>query len=311
MACYTPLTAYQCADKSLVWRDNIPGTDVIRTLSLPCGQCVGCRLERSRQWAVRCMHEAQMHTSNCFITLTYAPEFITEAKDLSLNYEHFQLFMKRLRKRFSGKTIRFYMAGEYGELRDRPHFHACIFGLDFEDKKFFKRTETGSILYTSKILEELWPYGYSSVGDVNFESAAYVARYIMKKINGKPRLDKDGKWVDPMDHYRYCDLETGELIDRTPEFNKMSLKPGIGQAWFDKFMSDVYTTDSVVVRGKKCRPPRFYDNKFKELFPDQFNDIQFAREVEGRSHFEDNTLERLAVKEKVALAKLSLLKRKI
>jgi hypothetical protein len=257
------------------------------------------------------MHEAQMHTSNCFITLTYAPEFITEAKDLSLNYEHFQLFMKRLRKRFTGKTIRFYMAGEYGELRDRPHFHACIFGLDFEDKKFFKRTETGSILYTSKILEELWPYGYSSVGDVNFESAAYVARYIMKKINGKPRLDKHGKWIDPMDHYRYCDLETGELIDRTPEFNKMSLKPGIGQAWFDKYMLDVYTADSVVVRGKKCRPPRFYDNKFKELFPDQFNDIQFAREVEGRTRFEDNTLERLAVKEKVALAKLSLLKRKI
>jgi hypothetical protein len=187
MACYKPLTAYQCADRSIIWRE-IPGADVVRTLSLPCGQCVGCRLERSRQWAVRCMHEAQMHTSNCFITLTYAPEFIREAKDLSLNYEHFQLFMKRLRKRFTGKTIRFYMAGEYGELRDRPHFHACIFGLDFEDKKFLKRTETGSILYTSKILEELWPYGYSSIGDVNFESAAYVARYIMKKVNGKPRL---------------------------------------------------------------------------------------------------------------------------
>ncbi len=252
-----------------------------------------------------------MHASNCFITLTYAPEFIREAKDLSLNYEHFQLFMKRLRKRFTGKTIRFYMAGEYGELRDRPHFHACIFGLDFEDKKFLKRTETGSILYTSKILEELWPYGYSSIGDVNFESAAYVARYIMKKVNGKPRLNEDGSFTDPEQHYEYCDLETGELIKRNPEFNKMSLKPGIGQAWFDKFMSDVYTTDSVVVRGKKCRPPRFYDNKFKELFPEQFDGIQFAREQEGRSHFEDNTLERLAVKEKVALAKLSLLKRKI
>jgi hypothetical protein len=310
MACYKPLTAYQCADRSIIWRE-IPGADVVRTLSLPCGQCVGCRLERSRQWAVRCMHEAQMHASNCFITLTYAPEFIREAKDLSLNYEHFQLFMKRLRKRFTGKTIRFYMAGEYGELRDRPHFHACIFGLDFEDKKFLKRTETGSILYTSKILEELWPYGYSSIGDVNFESAAYVARYIMKKVNGKPRLNEDGSFTDPEQHYEYCDLETGELIKRNPEFNKMSLKPGIGQAWFDKFMSDVYTTDSVVVRGKKCRPPRFYDNKFKELFPEQFDGIQFAREQEGRSHFEDNTLERLAVKEKVALAKLSLLKRKI
>jgi hypothetical protein len=254
------------------------------------------------------MHEAQMHTSNCFITLTYAPEHCP--KDMSLHYEDFQLFMKRLRKRYTGKTIRFYMAGEYGESFDRPHFHACIFGLDFEDKKFFQRTQTGSILYTSEILKELWPFGYSSIGDVNFESAAYVARYIMKKINGKT-VNENHEVVDAEAHYQYCDLQTGEIIQRKPEFNKMSLKPGIGQAWFDKFMSDVYTTDSVVVRGKKCRPPRFYDNKFKELFPEEFDGIQYKRELDGRSRFEDNTLERLAVKEKVALAKLSLLKRKI
>jgi hypothetical protein len=325
MACYKPLTAYQCADRSIIWRE-IPGADVVRTLSLPCGQCVGCRLERSRQWAVRCMHEAQMHTSNCFITLTFANFSWYDAKKvkfdipyryhrqhsaMDLIYDEYQLFMKRFRKRFPDFKIRFYMAGEYGESFDRPHYHACIFGFDFPDKKFLSRTSTGSILYTSKILEELWPYGYSSIGDVNFESAAYVARYIMKKQTGKVRLNEDGSVIDPEQHYEFCDLLTGELFKRTPEFNKMSLKPGIGQAWFDKFMSDVYTTDSVVVRGKKCRPPRFYDNKFKELFPEEFDGIQFKRELEGRSRFEDNTLERLAVKEKVALAKLSLLKRKI
>lgn len=325
MACYKPLTAYQCADRSIIWRE-IPGADVVRTLSLPCGQCVGCRLERSRQWAVRCMHEAQMHTSNCFITLTFANFSWFDAKKVKKNkiysyhkqhsamnliYEEFQLFMKRFRKRFPGKSIRFYMAGEYGESFDRPHFHACIFGHDFSDKKVLQRTQTGSLLYTSKILEELWPYGYSSIGDVNFESAAYVARYIMKKQTGKTRLNEDGSVTDPEQHYSFCDLRTGELFKRKPEFNKMSLKPGIGQAWFDKYMDDVYTLDQVVVRGKKCRPPRFYDNKFKELFPEVFDGIQFAREQEGRSHFEDNTLQRLAVKEKVALAKLSLLKRKI
>jgi hypothetical protein len=254
------------------------------------------------------MHEAQMHTDNCFITLTYANEHVP--KDMSLDYNHYQLFMKRLRKRFTGKTIRFYMAGEYGESFDRPHFHACLFGLDFPDKKIFKRTQIGSILYTSKILEELWPFGYSSIGDVNFESAAYVARYIMKKINGVT-VNENHEVVDAGAHYQYCDLETGELIQRKSEFNKMSLKPGIGQAWLDKFMSDVYTQDHVVVRGRKCRPPRFYDNKFKLKFPDQFDMIQFAREMDGRSRHEDNTLERLAVKEKVALAKLSLLKRTI
>ena len=104
MACYKPLTAYQCADRSIIWRE-LPGADVVRTLQLPCGQCVGCRLERSRQWAIRCMHEAQMHTSKCFITLTYAPEHCP--KDMSLNYEDFQLFMKRLRKRYTGKDYSF------------------------------------------------------------------------------------------------------------------------------------------------------------------------------------------------------------
>jgi hypothetical protein len=307
MACYKPLTAYQCSDRSIIWRE-VKGADVIRTLSLPCGQCVGCRLERSRQWAIRCMHEAQMHTDNCFITLTYNNEHVPQ--DMGLDYNDYQLFMKRLRKRFSPKTIRFYMCGEYGESFDRPHFHACLFGLDFSDKKIFKRTQTGSILYTSKILEELWPFGYSTIGDVNFESAAYVARYIMKKINGVT-VNENHEVVDAGAHYQYCDLETGELIQRKPEFNKMSLKPGIGQAWLDKFMSDVYTSDHVVVRGRKCRPPRFYDSKFKLKFPEQFDMIQFAREMEGRSRFEDNTLERLAVKEKVALAKLSLLKRTI
>ena len=121
MACYKPLTAYQCSDKSIIWRE-IPGADVVRTLSLPCGQCVGCRLERSRQWAVRCMHEAQMHASNCFITLTFANFSWHDAKKvrddipyhyhrqhsaMDLIYEEYQLFMKRFRKKYPHKSIRF------------------------------------------------------------------------------------------------------------------------------------------------------------------------------------------------------------
>ena len=132
----------------------------------------------------------------------------------------------------------------------------------------------------------------------------------MKKINGKT-VNENHEVVDAESHYQYCDLETGELIQRKPEFNKMSLKPGIGQAWLDKYMSDVYTQDHVVVRGKKCRPPRFYDNKYKEMFPEEFDMIQFKREMDARARYPDNTSERLAVKEKVALAKLSLLKRKL
>ena len=111
MPCFHPLDAWQCLNGDVVFTDNLARNDVIRRLSLPCGRCVGCRLERSRQWAVRCMHEASMHMFNSFVTLTYDDDHLPEYN--SLNYKHFQDFMKRLRKSHNG--VRFYMCGEYGE----------------------------------------------------------------------------------------------------------------------------------------------------------------------------------------------------
>ena len=152
MPCYKPLKAFQCLDGSIVFAE-LKRNDIVKSLELRCGQCVGCRLERSRQWAVRCMHEASLYKNNCFLTLTYSDEYLPD--DYSLHYEDFQKFMKRLRKRFKGLEpaayaestdkmkrlrkrlkfpIRFYMAGEYGEQFGRPHFHACIFNFDFSDK---------------------------------------------------------------------------------------------------------------------------------------------------------------------------------
>ncbi|MEY3590878.1 MAG: hypothetical protein RLZZ466_1399, partial [Bacteroidota bacterium] len=205
MPCYHPLTAFQCADGSIVFHER-RWHNTVKNLSLPCGQCIGCRLERSRQWAMRCMHEAQLHENNCFITLTYDNTHLPS--DGSLHYKDFQLFIKRLRKKFGIYRIRYYMAGEYGENFGRPHFHACIFGHDFHDKKLWRRSTSGSMLYRSQDLELLWPLGYSSIGDVNFESAAYVARYIMKKVTGH----------NSKQHYTQTDSETGEITTRKPEF---------------------------------------------------------------------------------------------
>ena len=295
MPCYHPLSAFKTAAGEVVFYESARH-DIIRNLTLPCGQCVGCRLERSRQWAVRCMHEASLYEKNCFITLTYNDENLPE--DGSLHYDHFQKFMKRLRKAVGGR-VRFYMAGEYGEQLGRPHFHACLFNYDFDDKVFFKRTGSGSLLYRSDKLESLWPFGYSSIGDVNFQSAAYVARYIMKKVNGKNQDE----------HYERVNELTGEITVRRPEFTKMSLKPGIGFDWYTKWKDDVYPHDYVVVNGKKVRPPRFYDKKFKVEHPEDFEVIEFQRESRARQRYEDNTDERLAVKEKVAKARLRQLKR--
>jgi len=306
MSCYHPLSAYQCTDGSIVF-DETRKHDISRSLTLPCGQCIGCRLEKSRQWAMRCMHEAQLHDENCFITLTYNDESLNN--NYSLQYEDFQSFMKNFRHhvfRKYGKKIRFYMAGEYGEKFGRPHWHACIFGFNFPDKVLLKKTPSGSYIYKSNDLEGLWPYGHSSIGDVTFESAAYVARYIMSKAVKSTMSPDEWKWVNT-----YSDLETGEIKERRPEFNKMSLKPGIGYEWYKKYTADVYPNDYVVIRGKKVKPPKFYDKKYKIDYPYEYDELIYKRENSAKLHSEDNTPERLAVKEQVIRAKLQKLKRSL
>lgn len=245
------------------------------------------------------MHEAQMHNNNSFITLTFSPEALEQRDNpWSLDVRDFQLFMKRLRKKF-GNGIRFYHCGEYGEKNRRPHYHACIFGFDFPDKELWKVTKTGCKLYTSKSLEELWPYGFSTIGDVTFESAAYVARYIMKKITGD----------DAEDHYEWVDEETGEIYPLKPEYNTMSRRPGIGREWIDKYIDDVYPHDYVIVNGKKCKPPTYYDGVLETTRPYEFEEVKFERVDNAEKHIDNNTPDRLKTREACQMARLKMLPR--
>lgn len=299
MACYHPLRGYLCTDGSVVFVER-SRRETVRTLELSCGQCVGCRLERSRQWAVRCVHEASLYERNCFITLTYRPESLRA--DGSLCYRDFQLFMKRLRKRFPGDRIRFFMCGEYGEGKGRPHFHACLFNFDFVDKVLFSSSK-GIPLFTSAVLAKLWPDGYSTVGAVTYESAAYVARYLMAKVTG-----------DQAEYY-YTSLDevTGELVPQVPEFCHMSLKPGIGAGWYEKFVSDVFPCGRLVFGGVETTPPVYYTRKFKKSHGDSdaYAELVRSREVFAKSRAVDSTDERLGVREQVERARVSLLKRSV
>jgi hypothetical protein len=301
MPCYHPIDAFRTPGGEIKFSKQHEYAWVEK-LRLSCGQCVGCRLERSRQWATRCIHEASLYEKNCFITLTYDDEHLPGTNGVgTLHYPDFQKFLKRLRKRFPRATIRYYMAGEYGTTFGRPHFHACIFGFDFDDKVLWKRTSANSMLYRSKILESLWPFGYSSIGDVTFESAAYVARYIMKKVTGD----------DSEKHYQYCDLSTGELIQLEPEFNRMSLKPGIGAGWLEKYAADVYPHDYVEVRGHKCTPPSYYDKLIQKNDAYKWYEILDRRKKRAKLNPEEKTRERLLVKETVRLAKTRKLQKEI
>lgn len=268
-----------------------------RGFNLPCGQCVGCRLSYSRQWAVRCVHEAQMHDNNSFITLTYSPdELMKRDNPWSLDVRDFQLFMKRLRKRY-GKKVRFFHCGEYGDKNARPHYHALLFGHDFEDKKLWQVRDDVR-LFISDELNELWPYGFSTIGDVSFQSAAYCARYVMKKITG----DKAD------DHYTWIDPTTGEVRPRSPEYCTMSRNKGLGHDWLMKYKSDVYPNDYVVVNGHEVKPPRYYDSLLSE---EELATIKDKRAQEAGDPLVDydDRMDRLWIKEQVKIDKLEKLVR--
>jgi hypothetical protein len=270
-------------------------------VDVPCGNCIGCRLQRSRSWGLRCMHEASFHTSNMFLTLTYSDENLPE--NANLKKRDFQLFMKRLRKYVQPTKIRFYHCGEYGKndpqnkkhqqlykasSLGRPHYHAIIFGYTFDDG-IPVSIKGGHRLYMSPVCEKLWPHGYNTYGSVTYESAAYVARYCVKKING----------INAKEHYTRTDPDTGEVVELQPEYTTMSRGGkskdnnlgGIGKRWFDKYKDDCYPKDFVTHKGKELRPPRYYDDLLEKEDIDRYKQVKLKRASMAKKANKDVTAE--------------------
>lgn len=237
-----------------------------------------------------------MHPENSFITLTYDNDHVPTS--YSVDKRPFQLFMKRLRKSLGSQLVRFFACGEYGDEGLRPHYHALIFNHAFPDRKLHA-VRNGRRYYKSDALNALWPFGQlNEVTDVTYQSAGYVARYTMKKVNG------DG--AD--DHYYRRSPMDGNYYRVAEEFSLGSRRPGIGTSWLQKFKADYFPSDFVVVDGRKKKPPRFYLNKLKE---DEQQQIKRARKRQSLKHRDNNTKERLAVREVVQRSRLSRLKRSL
>ena len=327
MPCVSPLKG---------WKDEETGGIKFRRdgakeeMEVACGQCLTCRLDRARMWAMRIVHESSLPEyggRNSFVTLTYRDrrecnqdqlkDRLHIPDDWSLNKKHFQDFMKRLRKHFAPQRIRFFMCGEYGVHCQhglnmdvvvcplcnlgRPHYHACLFNCTFPDLVSYG-SRNGDLRYTSDVLAGIWKYGFVDVGELNFQSAAYVARYILKKVNGD-RAD---------DHYMNFDVD-GEITFVTPEFTLMSRRPGIGKAWFDLFKDDVFPSDEVPVDGVGVVKgvPRYYDELFKISDPLSLAEIKEVRKQYHKAHADDFTPGRLLSKYKCAKAKLELVPRSL
>lgn len=233
------------------------------------------------------MHEASQWENNVFVTLTYDDEHLPE--DQGLDVRDFQLFAKRLRKARAGDRVRYFHCGEYGEMGNRPHYHALLFNVEFPDR-YPWRSDT----YRSAELERLWPLGHSEFGAVTFESAAYVARYSLKKLSGQAAIDG----------YKRVHLRTGEEVTVAPEYATMSL--GVGASWLEQYADEVYPLDRVYSRGREAKPPRYYDKRLEAVDPVLACELRVLR---ARDFDHDNaTEERLRVREVCAEARLNLFK---
>lgn len=292
MSCTTPLQAWKPysseASKSLYFGKNAPVGEPCKEIKINCRQCLGCRKAYTIEWSSRMMHEASLFENNQFITLTYDEENLPI--NLSLVYRDYQLFMKRLRKRF-GSKIRFVMCGEYGELNKRPHYHGILFNLELQDLELFSNKQDNK-LYTSEALKKIWGKGFVTIGAVNLTTCKYVASYMLKELNTKDWANK----------YDLIDSETGEIIEREKPFKHSSNRPGIGKAWFDKYQSDVFPSDFVIINGKKIPSPNYYFRLLEKLDEIEHAKIKLIREknMQTKQFKENTTPERLETRTKIA-----------
>lgn len=291
VSCYRPLRAFRNragGDVRIGW--NVGTEDAFE---VPCGKCVGCRLDRAQAWSVRIMHEAQLYDANVCATLTYDDEHLPSS--LSLEYRDVQLFLKRLRKRVCGvskgpdgrKPVRFFVCGEYGGENGRPHYHAILFNCWFGDQQRVGR------YYRSDLCEDIWDRGRVVLDCVTPAVAAYVAGYVLHKAARADLLDS------------VVDRSTGEVSDRCPEFVQMSRRPGIGAGWYSRFSRDLFSGDFAVTEGRKSKVPRYYSEKyFRDGDPLQVEELREARYQRARSQLGESTEERRAVREAVARARV-------
>lgn len=259
---------------------------------IPCGKCIGCRLEKRRQWAVRATLEAKTHIENIFATLTYRDDdLVIGYQHPTLVEEHLTNFWKRLRQALirhpeyftkeSESELRYLASGEYGDESNRPHYHALIFGLDFRDKTI-EQKDGDNILYHSEHLDRIWTHGYCTIGNVSYASASYVAKYAMKN-----------------DSYH---KEIWNEIGVEPQFCRMSRRPALALKWIEENHEDVYPSDELIINNQKMSSIKYFDNIYAAGNELLMHAIKLKRQT--KTHELNTSKKQLLVKKKVKMAQL-------
>lgn len=330
MSCTRPLRAWESTH---VWPSGKPklvfhpakAADPTLPIPLPCGKCDSCKMDRAKDWALRCVKEASLYEENIFLTLTYDAENLPP--DLSLNKEHFTTFIRAVRDKYrdTHPKIRFFMCGEYGNPTPennfiaRPHYHALIFNFAFPDQKLEYRRADGDAVYSSESCTKLWGKGLIHIAAVNEKTAGYCARYTLKKTNSE-----DLKTIDPetgLEPYEVYNPITDTYHRVEPEYVNMSRRPGIGKEWYDKFQTDMhdgrlYITHSRDFASKKLKPvivknPVYFDKLRERENPELQKEIVDARKQKAIENAENHSYDRLRAKEVILRQRISQLKRNL
>lgn len=220
-------------------------------IKIKCGKCEECKYEHANEWATRATLETKTQKEGIFITLTYSPENLP--KDRSIHKEHLQKWWKRLRKHYKGHKIKYLACGEYGSKNKRPHYHALIWGLPkIEDLKEHIETDIGNMLYTSKIMEKIWGYGFIIIGRATYQSACYVARYTTKKQSNYNKLGKEQEFI--------------------------TMSNGIGKQYFIENQQKILETDGILIKVKdevKVKPiPRYFEKIYIKPEKIKINELE-------------------------------------
>lgn len=333
MPCYNPMIRYETNERykgvdgklhfkayiekgeetNLYQLRNRP--NILKAELIPCGKCIGCRLEYSRQWANRGYLESKCWKDNWFCTITYDDEHLFTPEQVDLNgailpkqddwkgclvKKDLTQFMKNLRqiltrdkekhpekyKDWNGK-IRFMACGEYGGEKARPHYHLIIFNMPLRtDDLYNPRIINNEVYYQSHIVEQAWTKGISNISEASWNNIAYTARYITKKINGAGSEEEYD--------------EKGQI----KEFFRVSRMPGIGEIYFEKHWREIYKNDEIIIKNKEgsisCQPPKYYDELLKEKDPILYKKIKAKR---ARKAKENNLIK----EEKTSLLQLDQL----
>lgn len=308
MACFSPLTAYRTADGPMTFsaHEGVAG----RRLQLRCGQCIGCRSDDARDWMHRIMHEASLHERNAFVTVTFDDDHLAEDRSLDPRGPDSRIskFVRKVQRhaRKHGRAARYYHVAEYGEKYLRPHHHVIFFGENFQDdRRLFDTNDQGDPYWRSPTLDRLWEEGLAIIAPVTEETAAYCARYCMKKrhpstsVDPKVRAQQEALWKE---RYTRIDKDTGETWEVEPEYRTMSNRPGIGGSWLDKYIGEVYPSDEVIRKGRAFRPPKYYDTRASVHAPELVERVKEKRRNKVRNSA-DYTEKRLLERERVAINK--------